>query len=311
MARARGASHRTLGLLSVATAVLCFSVSSSIVKWSGTPGSVLAFWRMLGAVVVWWVVARLSGSPVTWTSIRRTFVPGVLFGLNLALFFTAVTRTSIAHAEFIGALTPLLLVPAGAVLFKERVVRRALAWGSLALVGVAIVLFNSPASGSSSTSGDLLVAVAVLLWAGYLLSTKRVRGGMDVAQFMGSVMPVGTLTLVPIVVVRGEITEVGGKGWVAVVLLLLLTGIGAHGLIVFAQRHLPVATISILQVAQPALAVMWAFLILGESIRPLQVVGMVLVISGLALFILQSNRSSVAPATLALATEGELAGPAG
>jgi hypothetical protein len=36
-----------------------------------------------------------------------------------------------------------------------------------------------------------MVVVAVLLWASYLLSTKHVRRGMDVAEFMASVMPVG------------------------------------------------------------------------------------------------------------------------
>ena len=32
---------------------------------------------------------------------------GLFFGLNITLFFTAINRTSIAHAEFITALSPL------------------------------------------------------------------------------------------------------------------------------------------------------------------------------------------------------------
>jgi hypothetical protein len=70
------------------------------------------------------------------------------------------------------------------------------------------------------------------------------------------------------VLVRGGVTEVSIRGWVAIVLLLFLTGLGAHGFIVYAQRHVPVATIGILQVAQPALAVVWAFVILGEPSAP-------------------------------------------
>ena len=45
-----------LGILLVLAAVLTFSSSSSIVKWADTPGSVLAFWRMIGAIILWWVV---------------------------------------------------------------------------------------------------------------------------------------------------------------------------------------------------------------------------------------------------------------
>lgn len=305
----RRSSHRTLGLLAVGGAVLCFSVSSSIVKWAGVPGSVIAFWRMLAAIVVWWVIARAAGHPPTRSSLRRAWPAGVLFGVNLACFFTAVTMTSIAHAEFLGALTPLVLLPAGAVLFAEPIEWRALGWGAIAIVGVAIVLFGGSDSGTASARGDLLVLVAMLLWASYLLVGKRVRQGMHVSELMASVTPIGTLALIPIVLARGGVTEMTAKGWVAVLLLLGLTGVGAHGLVVFAQRHVPVATIGVLQVAQPALAVVWAFAILGETIRPVQLVGMVLVVVGLALFTVMGNRA--ATASLRRTTDGELAGPAG
>ena len=41
----------------------------------------------------------------------------------------------------------------------------------------------------------------------------------------------------------------------------------------FAQRTIQIGTIGIAQVAQPALAVVWSFLLLGETVRPWQVVG--------------------------------------
>ena len=51
---------------------------------------------------------------------------GLCFGLNITVFFSAIPHTSIAHAEFITSLSPLLLVPAGAVFFGERPDTRAL-----------------------------------------------------------------------------------------------------------------------------------------------------------------------------------------
>ena len=58
----------------------------------------------------------------------------------------------------------------------------------------------------------------------------------------------------------------------------------------FAQRSVPVGTIGMLQVAQPALAVGWAFVLLDEEIRPIQVLGMGLVLLGLGLFTWSSQR---------------------
>jgi drug/metabolite transporter (DMT)-like permease len=284
--------QRTLGLLAICGAILCFSVSSSIVKLAETPGSVIAFWRMLATVFVWQGALLMQGKRTTLAHLRRVLVPGVLFGANLAMFFTAVTRTSIAHAEFIGSMTPVLLVPAGALLFGESVRWKAMGWGLVAVVGIAIVLFSSPPKGTATLTGDLMVIAAMFLWAGYLLSTKRARRGMDVVEFMAAVVPIATVTLIPIVLVRGGVGDVSSRGWWAIAVLTILTGTMAHGFIVFAQHSIPVGTIGMMQVAQPALAVMWAAILLDEDLRGMQVVGMGLVILGLALFTYTSQRAS-------------------
>jgi drug/metabolite transporter (DMT)-like permease len=280
-----------LGIVLVLAAVLTFSSSSSIVKWADIPGSVLAFWRMIGAVVLWWAVISIrrivKGKPAptaeTW---RRVFPAGLFFGLNITLFFTAITRTSIAHAEFITALSPLFLVPAGALFFHERPNPRALAWGGLTIVGLAIVLFLGGNQGGATFGGDALVLVVVFTWVGYLLTGRRARATVDVVDFMSTVMPIGLLTAAPMTLLLAgdEIWPLGLKGWVAVALLSVLTGMAAHGFIAAAQREVDVGTIGILQVSQPALAVAWSYLLLGEEIRGAQVPGMVLMLIGLVAF---------------------------
>ena len=86
------------------------------------------------------------------------------------------------------------------------------------------------------------------------------------------------------------------KGWIAACMLAVLTGMIGHGLIAFAQRELPVATIGIIQVAQPAIAVCWSFIVLGEAVKVAQIPGMVLVIVGLVAFTIVSQRRSATPA---------------
>jgi drug/metabolite transporter (DMT)-like permease len=133
-----------------------------------------------------------------------------------------------------------------------------------------------------------------VLWASYLLTTKRVRQTMDVVEFMAAVVPIAAVALIPVVLIRGGATEMDTRAWGVVLLLTVLTGLGAHGMIVFAQRSLPIATIGVMQIAQPALAVMWAALLLGEAIRPIQMVGMAMVLAGLALFNWSSRRTVAA-----------------
>jgi drug/metabolite transporter (DMT)-like permease len=291
---------RPLGLIAMIVAVISFSVTSPLSKWSESTGSVVAFWRMAGSVVAWWIVVMIarvrSGRPLpSRTAWRAVLVPALCFGTNIAVFFTAVTRTSIAHAEFIAALSPLVLLPAGAVLFGERPNWQALRWGLVSIVGVALVLFFGPAQGAATLGGDLLMILVLTLWATYLLTARRARAaGVDTLDFMACLMPLGLLTAAPIAVFTAgdDVLRLSARGWVAVLLLTILTGMVAHGCITFAQRLIPVATIGIMQSGQPALAVFWGFVILGEEVRGLQVVGMLLVVFGLALFTWSSQRAT-------------------
>ena len=89
-------------------------------------------------------------------------------------------------------------------------------------------------------------------------------------------------------------------------LLAVLTGTICHGLLAWAQTRVAVSTIAILQVGNPALATLWAFLVLDETVTGLQAAGMVVVIGALAAFIISSRR-----AVASVLDNGELGGPSG
>ena len=168
---------------------------------------------------------------------------GLFFGLNITLFFTALGRTSIAHAEFITALSPILLVPLGVLLFHERPDRRALPWGLVTLVGLAIVLFLGGSQGGATLErGPAIVIVVVATWIGYLLTGRRARATVDVVDFMATMMPIGVLTATPValVIAGDEIWPMTAKGWLIAAVLAVLTGMVGHGLIAFAQREVDV-----------------------------------------------------------------------
>ena len=63
---------------------------------------------------------------------------------------------------------------------------------------------------------------------------------------------------------------------------------------VFAQKTIQIGTIGIAQVAQPALAVVWSYLLLGEVVNQRQMAGIAIVVSGLLAFVVlhqQDGRS--------------------
>ena len=112
----------------------------------------------------------------------------------------------------------------------------------------------------------------------------------------------------PVVLITRDIGKFDGRSMIYIVILTLLTGVVAHGLIVFAQRKVPIGIMSLMQVGQPALAVVWSAALLSQSLRALQIIGMVLVVFGLAIVVVQTQRRT---ARLIATENGELAGSVG
>ncbi len=283
---------RTLGLLAVFAVVIAFSLGSTLVKRADSPGVLVAFWRMITTTIVWNSILLATGRRPSLRNLRQALIPGIFFGLNITCFYAGATHNSVANAELIGSLTPFLVVPIGARYFKEYINPRALLFALVAFGGVAIVLFTAPSKGDASLKGNLLGGLAMLLWATYIATTRHFRREMDVVTFMASITPIAIVTVFPLALINGGLTSVSSTGWRYILLLTFVTGVAAHGLMVFAQKTIPIGTIGIAQVAQPALAAVWSFLLVGETLHGKQLIGMGLVLGGLLAFIVLNQRGA-------------------
>jgi len=292
LTRIVGFSPRTWGALAVVGVVIAFSLSSTLVKRAESPGVLVAFWRLTLVSVVWNLLLLSTGRRVTLRDVRQALIPGVFFGLNLAIFFAGATQNSVANAALIGSLSPFLIVPIGAVLFGEYFDPRALVFAVVAFGGTVIVLFSAPPVGDASVRGNVFGVAAMLLWTGYVVSTRHFRRNMDVATFMATVSPIAAVAVLPLAVVNGSGFGMSGTGWVYTLLLTFLIGMAGHGLLVFAQKSIPIGTIGIAQVIQPALAVVWSFLLLGEMVNRWQATGIAIVVLGLLAFLVLNERAT-------------------
>jgi drug/metabolite transporter (DMT)-like permease len=298
-----------LGALAVAGVVIAFSLSSTLVKRAHSPGVLVAFWRLTTATVIWNLFLWGTGRRVTLRHVRQALVPGAFFGLNLAIFFAGATHNSVANAALIGSLSPFFIVPIGARLFKEHNDPRALVFALVAFAGVGMVLFSAAPNGDASTRGNVFGLVAMLLLTAYVVSTRQFRRDMDVATFMATICPIAALAVLPLAIANGDVFGMSGTGWTYMLLLTFLSGIAANGLMVYAQKTIPIGTIAIAQVVQPALAVVWSFLLLGETLQNWQFVGVALAIGGLLVFIVMNQRADPAGRAAELEAPPVVAGP--
>ena len=270
-----------MGLAAVAVACVILSFGSTLVKEVGSPGPVVAFWRLLIGSAIWLAIGVATGPRLTRRALRLSLPLGALFAVNICLFFSGARLTRISHAEFIGMLSPLIILPIAKRRFKERIEPVTIACGAVALIGVALVLLKAQ-PGATHWGGNLLIAGAVISWSSYLLLSKTIRAEIDTVTFMTGMTLGAAVTALPVALWTGETFNVTTKGWMLIAVMSVSSGLVAHGLITWSQGRVPISTTSLLQISQPPMATLWAFLIVGESIRAVQAVGMALVLVAVA-----------------------------
>lgn len=272
------------GVAAASTAVVLWSGGNILAKTVALAGPALALHRLwISSVVLGFILWRRGGR-IDARTLRLAAPGGVAFGLNISLFFTAVKMTSMAHASLISNLQPLLILLVAAPLFGERVRRSDLGLGAVALVGMAIVLLGGAGQATTSWTGNGLAFLALIAWTVYFIVSKRARTVLDTLEYQVALGIVGAAVVLPIALLTGGVTALGP--WQLLGVLGMVAGPGSgHLLMNWAHQHCPIMIASMLTLGVPVLSVLFAWVLLGESVLAVEVVGMAVTLGALALLI--------------------------
>jgi drug/metabolite transporter (DMT)-like permease len=270
--------------------------SAIFIRWSAIPGPSSAFYRVFIAalVLVPWRVISSIASPrararMTGTSMRGYLLAlggGVFFGLDLALYNTAVMRTTATTATLLGNNAPIFVGIGTWLIFKRRPVRRFWIGLVLAMSGASILMIATAAQGRSATGADLTGALMALgaaaFFAGYLLTTEHVREEMDTLTFntvaiLGSVITV----LIVCAIIGAPLSGFETRTWLALAGLGLISQLGAYLALTYALGHLPATLTSVGLLAQVPLTAILAVPLLGEPLTLPYLAGGTLVLAGI------------------------------
>src|SRR5439155_694812 len=116
-----GVRATPIGVASMLGAVTAFSFLNVVVKLSSMSALTFAFYRLWIGAAVMLVAVRGARRRLTWADLRRSLPAGVLFGLNLTFFFSAIKATSVTDVLVIGALQPAATLFVAGPLFGERI----------------------------------------------------------------------------------------------------------------------------------------------------------------------------------------------
>ncbi|VXC43575.1 EamA family transporter [Pseudomonas sp. 8AS] len=209
----------------------------------------------------------------------------------------ALQNTSAAQAGMITALLPLLVAMGAYVFLHERITRTTLAGFLLAVVGAVWLSLAGEASSSAPAPllGNFYEFLAMLCAMGYTLLLKFLS--QRYSPFILTAMQafIGSLFFLPLALATEPLpTKFSALGVGSVVYLGLLVTVGAYGLYNYGVSRLPASQASGFTNLIPVFTLIFAALLLGESLSPLQYLAAALVFVGVALS--QWRSSAPAPA---------------
>ncbi len=129
---------------------------------------------------------------------------GAFFASAAGSAFVAIDKTRLLDVALIGALQPVLIVAVAVLFLGERVDRRLVFFGALAVGGTVVVASASSGSGSWSLAGEIVAVVSLFLNAGWYLYGRvlRSRYAVDPFAFMLGVLTAAALLMTPVAAVE-------------------------------------------------------------------------------------------------------------
>jgi len=281
-----------LALLSAVTFGLSGALARGLLDTGWTPGSVVLVRIGLAAVVV---------APFGYVSLRgRWDLLSANRGLVLTYGLLAVAGAQFSYFSAVGYMQvgPALLIeytaPAAVVVWLwlrhgERPGALTLAGAGLAALGLVLVL-DLISGAELNLAGVLWALGAMVGCATYFIISADEDNGLPPLALAASGLVIGGLSLgllglvglLPMAATTQDVIMAGSSvsWWIPLVLLGLVTAAIAYVSGIAATRRLGSRVASFVALIEVVMGVLWAWLLLEELPRPIQLVGGILIMAG-------------------------------
>ena len=276
---------------------MCIAFSGIFYRFADVSPETGTLWRCLYGLpilaLVAWAERRRNG-PLPASTVRLAIVAGVFFAGDLTFWHHAVDAVGAGLGTVLGNLQVIVVGIVAWLFLGERPTRQALLAIPIVLIGVMLIsgLVGSGAYGANPQLGVVLGLLTAVCYAGYLIVIRR--GGRDTRHAAGPVAISTASTAVVAALIGLLVTDVDlvpswpAHGWLA--LLGVTSQSAGYLLISISLPRLPSLLVSIILLAQPVTTVLLSRLLLAETPSAVQLVGITLVLGGIALATVPASR---------------------
>ena len=293
-----------LAFVSAAAFALSGSFAKSLFDVGWTPGAAVAV-RIGGAAVVLLIPVIIT-LVRRWSEVKgslgRIAIYGVVpIALCQLFYFNAVQHLSVGVALLLEYLSPVLLVAWAWILTRQRPRLLTIVGAVSAMAGLVLVL-DLAGSQKVSVEGILWGLAAAVCSAVYFVMSSRTGDNVPPILMAGGGMAVGATMIVGLGVIgvlpmaftfESPVFAGTQVHWLVPVLgLVLITTVFAYILGIISTRGLGSKVASFVALFEVLFAVVWAWILLGELPRVIQLLGGIAIMGGVVLVRLDELRGS-------------------
>jgi len=278
--------HMAKPRIALAVGIICISIFPILVKLNLTPGLVSAFYRMAIAsvVLVPYVLITKQFKVTSKKAFLLSVICGVVFGLDVGVWNIAIQQSTATQATLLTNLSP-VWVGIGAFLFLKDKPKRNFWIGTVvAIIGMVFLVGFDLFLNFDFNLAFLFGILSGMLYAIYMLTSKKILGEMEVMTFMmisllSSAIALGALSYV----LDEPFTGFSDAGWLVLVVQGLVCQLLAWLLISYATKHMRATRVSVSLLGQAVLASILAWWLLDEQVSMQMVIGGIILLFGIRL----------------------------
>lgn len=216
--------------------------------------------------------------------------------VSLGLLFFGFEKTTALSGSLLSALTPIMVVAAGAYFLHDRITNIEHIGIGVAFVGTALTVIEPLITGgtqlfSASLEGNLLIMASLLVGVITAIQGKYLlRDKIDPQTLTHLSFIVGFLTMIPVLLLSFSLTEVWTifthaplLSHVGVWYMALMSGTLAYTLWHIGQKSIEVSEAALFNYLLPLWATPVAMLWLGEKATPIFWVGSIIIAVGVGI----------------------------
>lgn len=261
-------------------------VSTKVLIAHGLSPVDILFYRFLLAYLCIWFFSPHKLLARTWRD-ELWFVATGLCGGSLYFIAenTALDMTLASNVSLIICTAPILTAFLSLLFYRREKLQTKLLYGSLiALVGVALVVFNGSFILKISPFGDLLTLLAALMWAFYCLLLRRMGSHYPTLFITRKVFFYGILTLLPVFCFSPLQTDTAILIQPVVLFNLIFLGVIAS-MLCYIMWNTTVKQLGVVRTTNyiyvvPLVTLVTSALVIDETITVVAIVGSVLILGG-------------------------------